>query len=115
MAQCQGDLQLAGFFADQGSGRLELFFNNQWGTICINGFTRESADTACRQLGRSRALSFGEADELGYVFDIRKYTACRVLIVRGGTIRKLNNLVKLICAFSLCSLLTKLRVCQNNL
>ncbi|XP_065883870.1 scavenger receptor cysteine-rich domain superfamily protein-like isoform X6 [Dysidea avara] len=66
MAQCQGDLQLAGFFADQGSGRLELFFNNQWGTICINGFTRESADTACRQLGRSRALSFGEADELGF-------------------------------------------------
>ena len=107
MAQCQGDLQLAGFFADQGSGRLELFFNNQWGTICINGFTRESAGTACRQLGRSRALSFGEAHELGYVFDIRKYTACHVLIVHGGT--------KLFCAFSLCSLLTKLRVYQNNL
>ncbi|XP_065883867.1 scavenger receptor cysteine-rich domain superfamily protein-like isoform X3 [Dysidea avara] len=66
MAQCQGDLRLAGFFADQGSGRLEIFFNNQWGTICINGFARESADTACRQLGRSRALSFGEADELGF-------------------------------------------------
>ena len=65
IAQRQGDLRLAGVFADQGSGRLELFFNNQWGTICINGFTRESADTACVQLGRSRALSFGEADELG--------------------------------------------------
>ncbi|XP_065883875.1 scavenger receptor cysteine-rich domain superfamily protein-like isoform X2 [Dysidea avara] len=66
VTQTQGDLRLAGFFADQGSGRLELFFNNQWGTICINGFTRESANTACRQLGRSRALSFGEADELGF-------------------------------------------------
>jgi len=65
IAQRQGDLRLAGVFADQGSGRLELFFNNQWGTICINEFTRESADTACVQLGRSRALSFGEADELG--------------------------------------------------
>ena len=70
MALRQGDLRLSGFFADQGSGRLEIFFNNQWGTICINGFTRESADTACRQLGRSRALSFGEADRLGYVFGI---------------------------------------------
>jgi len=66
-AQRQGDLRLAGAFADESFGRLEVFFNNQWGTICINGFTRESADTACVQLGRSRALSFGEADRLGYV------------------------------------------------
>ena len=65
--QQQGDLRFSGSFADGISGRLEVFINNEWGTICAEGFDQTSADAACRQLGNSRALSFGEAERLGYV------------------------------------------------
>ena len=44
-----------------------MFIDNQWGTICIDGFTKRSADTACRQLGSFEALTYGEAERLGYV------------------------------------------------
>ncbi len=33
------------------SGRLEIYINNQWGTICDDGFREIEAETACRQLG----------------------------------------------------------------
>jgi len=65
--QQQGDLRFRGSFADGVSGRLEIFIDNEWGTICSDGFTERSADTACRQLGSAGALTFGEADKLGYV------------------------------------------------
>ena len=64
--QQQGDLRFGGSFSDGNSGRLEVFLNNEWGTICIDGFTKRSADTACRQLGSTEALTFGEANRLGY-------------------------------------------------
>ena len=63
--QQQGDLRFSGSFADGASGRLEVFIDNQWGTICIDVFTKRSADTACRQLGSFEALSYGEAERLG--------------------------------------------------
>ena len=61
----QGDLRLVG--GDQTSGRLEIYdkVRSEWGTICINGFIPESANTACRQLGYERAIRFGRADQLG--------------------------------------------------
>jgi len=69
--QQSGDLRLVGD-VEHMIGRLEIYFHSQWGTICIKGFTRESANTACRQLGRARAISFNEAVILGYV---KLYTA----------------------------------------
>ena len=50
----------------QYSGRLEMYDanSNQWGTICIEGFTMLSANTACRQLGSSGAMQFGTASQL---------------------------------------------------
>ena len=32
-------------------GRLEIFYNSRWGTICDIGWTQASSRTACRQLG----------------------------------------------------------------
>ena len=66
-AQQEGDLRLTGFGASQVSGRLELFLNNQWSTICINGFTKKDADTACRQFGGDKAVEYGDTNKLGYV------------------------------------------------
>ena len=60
-----GDLRVVG--DNQYSGRLEIYdrTREEWGTICNERFTLESANTACRQLGYSRALQYGEADQLG--------------------------------------------------
>ena len=47
-------------------GRLEVFFNGEWGTVCDDLFDINDADVACRQLGFSRALSFNDVGSLGY-------------------------------------------------
>ena len=39
-------------------GRLEVYLDGEWGTICANGFNVYAADTACQQLGYED--SFGE-------------------------------------------------------
>lgn len=38
------------------SGRLEVYTNGQWGTVCDEGFTMVSAQVVCEQLGFFRAL-----------------------------------------------------------
>ena len=50
-------------------GRLEVYLRGEWGTVCSKFFSRAEADVACRQLGYSDALDYG--DSLGY-------TACSI-------------------------------------
>ncbi len=51
--------------SDLSAGRLEIFINNQWGTVCSDGFDIADADVACRQLGYDEAASFNNASSLG--------------------------------------------------
>ena len=47
-----GDLRLVNQLStSSGSGRLEIFLQGEWGTVCGNGFGTAEGDVACRQLG----------------------------------------------------------------
>ena len=40
------------------SGTVEVYLNNEWGTICYDGITRTEADTICQQLGYTNAKTY---------------------------------------------------------
>lgn len=45
------------------SGRVEIFFLGEWGTVCDDGFNDNAAKVACRMLGKptANALAYGRA------------------------------------------------------
>ena len=49
----QGDLRLAGIGSNATAGRVEVFINGIWGTVCDDQFEadRNAAIVVCRQLG----------------------------------------------------------------
>ncbi|XP_028408891.1 uncharacterized protein LOC114531487 [Dendronephthya gigantea] len=49
-------IRLQGPFSSNGTGRVEVFHNGQWGTVCDDRWNIEDARVACRQLGYSNAL-----------------------------------------------------------
>jgi len=43
--------RLAGDNARANGGRLEIYYNNTWGTVCFNAFDNKDAKVACYMLG----------------------------------------------------------------
>ena len=70
-AQNNGDIRLVNYWKDglsTCSGRLEIFIDGQWGTICGKRITKTVAEAVCRQLGfiPDEAVDYGTVIELGY-------------------------------------------------
>ncbi|XP_066304380.1 uncharacterized protein [Branchiostoma lanceolatum] len=70
------DIRLVGGSGDH-EGRVEVFHNGQWGTICDDGWSLSNAEVACRQLGFSgdagvatTKASFGEGSGRIWLDDV---------------------------------------------
>jgi len=48
---CVVTARLAGDNSLRNAGRLEIFYNDTWGSVCSNGFDNKDAQVACNMLG----------------------------------------------------------------
>ncbi|MEQ2208671.1 hypothetical protein XENOCAPTIV_010861, partial [Xenoophorus captivus] len=58
-------LQLAGEKRKHYEGRLEVFYNGEWGTVCDDDFSISAAQVVCRELGFMDAVSWSPSAKFG--------------------------------------------------
>lgn len=68
----QGDIRLVGGVCRM-QGRLEVFFNGEWGTVCDDFFDYKGARVVCRQLGARYNLLFS-GSELTFILSFTCFT-----------------------------------------
>lgn len=58
-------LRLAGQKRKHSEGRLEVYYNGQWGTVCDDDFSIHAAHVVCRELGYVEAKSWTAGSSYG--------------------------------------------------
>ena len=61
-------LRLQGPFSANGAGRIEVFYNGTWGTICDRGWDIRDARVVCRQLGYEYAVKTFSLFEVSWMY-----------------------------------------------
>ncbi|XP_030844521.1 deleted in malignant brain tumors 1 protein isoform X3 [Strongylocentrotus purpuratus] len=93
------DVRLVGTGSNEWMGRVEVFYNGEWGTVCDDYWGLEDAKVVCRQLGYTGGASgftigaeFGQGSEKIFLDDVRcdgtenRITNCTYLLnTVGGT------------------------------
>ncbi|XP_053556354.1 lysyl oxidase homolog 3 [Bombina bombina] len=57
--------RLSGYPRKHNEGRIEVFYNQEWGTICDDDFTIENAHVLCRHLGFTAATGWTHSAKYG--------------------------------------------------
>ncbi|XP_071819935.1 neurotrypsin-like isoform X6 [Apostichopus japonicus] len=57
-ATVSGDVRLINGIYTPDEGTVQIYYNNEWGTICDDSFDLQDGHVICRQLGYSRALQY---------------------------------------------------------
>lgn len=58
-------LRLAGDKRKHNEGRVEVFYNGEWGTVCDDDFNLHAAQVVCRELGYLEAVSWSPSAKYG--------------------------------------------------
>uniref|UniRef100_A0A8C6SYS9 Lysyl oxidase homolog n=1 Tax=Neogobius melanostomus TaxID=47308 RepID=A0A8C6SYS9_9GOBI len=58
-------LRLAGDKRKHNEGRVEVFYDGQWGTMCDDDFSQHAAQVVCRELGYVDAVSWSPSSKYG--------------------------------------------------
>lgn len=58
-------MRLAGDKRKHNEGRVEVFYNGEWGTVCDDDFSIHAAQVVCRELGYVEAISWSPSSKYG--------------------------------------------------